>query len=181
MKALFTMLSIVLASQMAHAYPTHEFNCVIEQNGQVVQMMNLKIEDSAVSTSGLGRLTVTNVNHPANEGELVPQRDCGLLDGPCKAAVTPQYQTIQDAQVRPKITWGEGGGSSGRAIVSIDINMGRSGYAKAWITEGYKTQAGYARAIIQSEAMGFNYPRGIQASCSYYLVMGVRPGLSGSN
>jgi hypothetical protein len=82
------------------------------------------------------------------------------------------WQVIEQAQVQADITWTEVNGKT--EITGVDINMGKSGH----LSYDRNDDGGFVKANL----MSLNFPDGIQFnSCMYFLSMGPKPGMTGSN
>lgn len=156
MKTLITAISIFIG-YVANASPTHLFYCAITNTEPMSQVL-FEIEDRDLVT-GIGHITISklSVNDSTNSG----------------------WQKQEQAQIKMNIKWGSNNGTS--IITGISSDMGRSGKIEAKMTgpiDSYDNSSGY----IQSTLLSLNAPNGIASEyCAYFLSLGPKPGMTGSN
>jgi hypothetical protein len=93
--------------------------------------------------------------------------------------VDDKWEVRESAQVRAEINWEKENDVA--VIKGIKVDMGRSGMLEAYATGSYE-QDTTTKGFIRANLMSLNYPNGIEANyCTYFLILGTRPGMTGSN
>lgn len=186
MKKLFSLSALLLFgfASVASAFPKHTFHCRIgDMDRPGHQSLYFEIEDKDLD-AGIGEITLSNWHVPRNVGAPIQlgQDDCGMIDAPCTTYVSPSWQPFKKARARAEIHWTVNRMRPERIISEIKIDMGRSGAVHAVMTE-HPDKHDNAAAKITANVMGFFYPHGVKAECSYFKATGSRgrPIMTGSN
>ncbi len=159
MKTLILAIS-ALIGYMAKASPTHLFYCAITNTEPMTQVY-FEIEDSDIKT-GHGKVIISKLSH--------------------NAELNTGWQIQQQAQVKMEIKWGSTKYYNNKSIITeVYTDMGRSGIISAKMI-GLDDTIENSRGFVQSTLMSLNAPNGIDAEyCYYFLSLGPKPGMTGSN
>lgn len=142
---------------MVQASKTHLFYCSNTNTEPKIQVY-FEIEDKNLD-KGVGQIIISK-----------------FLDN---ASDNPRWEEQEQAEIKMNITWGSNNGRS--IITGISSDMGRSGKIDAKMV-GPIDNIDSSSGFIQSTLLSINAPKGIPAEyCTYFLSLGPKPGMTGSN
>jgi hypothetical protein len=171
--AVCILLFIIPAAQ---SYPLLSFLCLIEEGTQK-QQIYFTMEEADLA-KGIGTLTLSKMQPQMAGDHFVDSKDCGAIDGPCRIFVSGSWVTFLKKPVSVKLRW-----EMNRSYPAIDgllIDLGSGGQMNALTTQRLNDYS-HAPALIYSNLIGLNHPKGIKADCSYFKALGPKPALTGSN